>query len=354
MQLRRDAEDELAMANFKIHIAAHFYNAYSENGNIVIKTDRGERHIPMLREESGKMLSLSDFVIPAGKEKTSAFGVFAISVKPNDAHEEGCCCPACSNKYEDLVGRTVRMTVAEAASCWLDNRLKNYLNDANAKIIKPAAGYASWYAPVAVELPEDYVEAWYFKGDITKVGDVRYAIMAPIGGNVVPANTGVILKDLNCNGKESNTYELTITTEKPDYADKVKVQNKLEGTVATEYVADGAYVLSKPNGKEIGFYQALLNFDENYNKLTIEADIEQYGKYFQNNSHKAYLPASNLPGDALQSAGFRFSFGGTTDIEEVETESSEVNAIYDLTGRKLEGISGAGIYIINGKKVLIK
>ena len=143
MQLRRDAEDELAMANFKIHIAAHFYNAYSENGNIVIKTDRGERHIPMLREESGKMLSLSDFVIPAGKEKTSAFGVFAISVKPNDAHEEGCCCPACSNKYEDLVGRTVRMTVAEAASCWLDNRLKNYHNDANAKIIKPAAGYAS-------------------------------------------------------------------------------------------------------------------------------------------------------------------------------------------------------------------
>ena len=143
MQLRRDAEDELAMANFKIHIAAHFYNAYSENGNIVIKTDRGERQIPMMREESGKMLSLTDFVIPAGKRKTSAFGVFAISVKPNDAHEEGCCCPACSNKYEDLVGRTVRMTVAEAASCWLDNRLKNYLNDANAKIIKPAAGYAS-------------------------------------------------------------------------------------------------------------------------------------------------------------------------------------------------------------------
>ncbi|MBO5814516.1 MAG: methionine synthase [Bacteroidales bacterium] len=143
MQLRRDAEDELAMANFKIHIAAHFYNAYSENGNIVIKTDRGERQIPMMREESGKMLSLTDFVIPAGKGKTSAFGVFAISVKPNDAHEEGCCCPACSNKYEDLVGRTVRMTVAEAASCWLDNRLKNYLNDANAKIIKPAAGYAS-------------------------------------------------------------------------------------------------------------------------------------------------------------------------------------------------------------------
>lgn len=143
MQLRRDAEDELAMANFKIHIAAHFYNAYSESDDIVIKTDNGDRRLPMLREEAGKMLSLSDFIIPAKEGKTSPFGVFAISVKANDAHEEGCCCPACSNKYEDLVGRTVRMTVAEAASCWLDNRLKNELKDDKTKIIKPAAGYAS-------------------------------------------------------------------------------------------------------------------------------------------------------------------------------------------------------------------
>ena len=206
-----------------------------------------------------------------------------------------------------------------------------------------AAGYASWYAPVAVELPDE-IEAWYFKGDIIKVGDVRYAKMTKINGNVVPAivpaNTGVILKDLNCNGNESNTYELTITTEEPDYADEVKVLNKLEGTVAAQYVNKGkAYVLSKQNG-QIGFYRA--------------TTAGQQENVFLNNSHKAYLPASNLPGDALQSAGFRFSFGGTTDIEEVETESSEVNAIYDLTGRKLEGISGTGIYIVNGKKVLVK
>ena len=143
MQRRRDAEEELAIANFKIHIAARFYSACSERDDIVIKTESGERRLPMLREESGKMLSLSDFIIPEGKGKTSAFGVFAISVKANDAHEEGCCCPAGSNKYEDLVGRTVRMTVAEAASCWLDDRLKKELKDEKAKVIKPAAGYAS-------------------------------------------------------------------------------------------------------------------------------------------------------------------------------------------------------------------
>ena len=142
MQLRRDAEAELDLAAFKIRLAVQFYNASSDKDDIVIRTSEGERRLPMMRQESGDMLSLSDFVIPSGSGKTSPFGVFGISVKANDAHEEGCCCPACSNKYEDLVGRTVRLTVAEAASCWLDARLKEQMKE-SAKLIKPAAGYAS-------------------------------------------------------------------------------------------------------------------------------------------------------------------------------------------------------------------
>ncbi len=142
MQLRRDAEEEIAMGNFKIRIAAQFYEAYSDNDDIVLKTGKGERRLPMMRQEGSEMLSLSDFVVPSGGGRTSVFGAFAISVKANDAHEEGCCCPACSNKYEDLVGRTVRMTMAEAASSWLDARLKEG-QPKEMKIIKPAAGYAS-------------------------------------------------------------------------------------------------------------------------------------------------------------------------------------------------------------------
>ena len=142
MQLRRDAEDEIAMANFKIRIAAQFYEAYSDKDDIVLKTRHGEKRLPMMRQENGEMLSLCDYVVPSGSGKTSVFGAFAISVKANDAHEEGCCCPACSNKYEDLVGRTVRMTMAEAASSWLDARLKES-QPKEMKIIKPAAGYAS-------------------------------------------------------------------------------------------------------------------------------------------------------------------------------------------------------------------
>ena len=44
----------------------------------------------------------------------------------------------------------------------------------------------------------------------------------------------------------------------------------------------------------------------------------------------------------------------TTDIESVETESVEVVVIFDLAGRRLNAITEPGIYIVNGKKMLIK
>ena len=44
----------------------------------------------------------------------------------------------------------------------------------------------------------------------------------------------------------------------------------------------------------------------------------------------------------------------STGISEVKGESGEVKAVYDLTGRKLEQITAPGVYIVNGKKVLVK
>ena len=142
IQLRRDAEDEIAMEDFRIMLTARFFLASSSEDNICFEYEGGEVRIPMMRQEGGKNLSLSDFVIPAESGKKSVFGMFAISVhKKSKAHVQGCSCPACSNAYEDMIGRAVRSTVAEAASAWLDNRLKD--THAPVKIIKPAAGYAS-------------------------------------------------------------------------------------------------------------------------------------------------------------------------------------------------------------------
>ena len=139
MQLKQDAEDELALGNFVIRISARFMDACSDGKDII--TDAGR--LPMMRQESGDRMSLCDFVAPESSGKRSVMGAFTVCVRPeNAAHEEGCCCPACSNKYEDLMEKAVRMTLAEAASKWLDAEILGNLHD-DTKVIKPAAGYSS-------------------------------------------------------------------------------------------------------------------------------------------------------------------------------------------------------------------
>ena len=191
------------------------------------------------------------------------------------------------------------------------------------------AGYASFHAPVAVELPDGITAH-----TITINTELRTARLSD-GFTKIPANTGVILAGA------PNTYSLKIIDEEV----ALEGENILEGTVAATYITEESYVLANPtdengNPKGIGLYLA-----------KTEGQTEPT---FLNNSHKAYLPKSVVPTVAQMSAGFRFSFGGTTDIEEVETESENVKAIYDLTGRKLESIAGPGIYIIDGKKIIVK
>lgn len=50
---------------------------------------------------------------------------------------------------------------------------------------------------------------------------------------------------------------------------------------------------------------------------------------------------------------YTFSVTGETAIEGVDAEAENA-VIYDLTGRRVEKITNAGIYIINGKKVVVK
>ena len=140
MQLRRDAEDEIAMEDFRIMLTARFFDGNSDMGIINFDVDGQEAELPTMRQENGKCMSLSDFVIPADSGRKSVFGMFAVSVhKKSKAHVQGCSCPACSNAYEDMIGRTVRMTIAEAASAWLDTKIAS----PGSKLIKPAAGYSS-------------------------------------------------------------------------------------------------------------------------------------------------------------------------------------------------------------------
>ncbi len=48
------------------------------------------------------------------------------------------------------------------------------------------------------------------------------------------------------------------------------------------------------------------------------------------------------------------SAGDNTGIEDVETEGGEENLVFDLAGRRIERIAAPGVYIINGKKTVVR
>ena len=148
-----------------------------------------------------------------------------------------------------------------------------------------------------------------------------YVTLEEVTG-VIPAKEAVIIEATPGN------YNFVQTTE----GAAVVGENLLEGTRVDTYVAEEAYVLWNVDG-EACFCKA-----------------EMTDGVWLNNANKAYLPASVANG----AASYSFRFGeGTTAIENVEVEN-EVKAIYDLTGRRVEEITAPGIYIINGKKVLVK
>ena len=76
-------------------------------------------------------------------------------------------------------------------------------------------------------------------------------------------------------------------------------------------------------------------------------------KYWQNQAGKGRLTGTKTY-YKLELIGT--SEGSLTSIVEVETEvnNNVIEGIFDLTGRKIEEITKPGIYIINGKKTLVK
>ncbi len=145
----------------------------------------------------------------------------------------------------------------------------------------------------------------------------------------IPANEGAILAG-------NGTAKLNIiSAATSDWS-----ENMLEGTTINQDVTpEGTgYVLSK-QAEGIGFYRAV-------------TDGKAEGT-FLNNANKAYLVVPTAQAEGVASYSFRFG-EGTTGIDEVKGENGNVKTIYDLTGRRVEAITAPGIYIVGGKKVLVK
>ena len=236
-------------------------------------------------------------------------GVFIINHSANNLPFDNSSAPYLDNTYtsaftmeEVEYPNTVTLTATSAA----DTKLNG---------LPEGATIGTFSAPFATVIPEG-TTAYY----ATVTGET--ATLTQVEGEAIPANQGVLLigeSDVN------KVVMVPATTE--TQANLVGVNHFQHSAGESKTLEVGDYILSR-GSQGIAFYK---------------------GKAGSNIAmNKAYLTAPTEAG--IKS----FAFAEATGIEEVKKEVEEVQSIYDLAGRRLQSISRPGIYIVNGKKVLVK
>ncbi len=188
-----------------------------------------------------------------------------------------------------------------------------------------AANMATAYLPIDTKLPDGMTMEY-----CSEVKD-NSVVLDDISGNVVPAETGVVLK--------------AQTGWKPFFmTDNIEMVEKPQNSLLTGVLEDTP--LSE-----------VINSDENIYVLSPSSLSDYNDACFRkaNNSiatlskYKAYLVTNLGAGAKILNA--IHADGNTTGIDTISEKSIEKDIYYDLSGRSVTKPS-KGIYIYNGKKVI--
>lgn len=203
-------------------------------------------------------------------------------------------------------------------------------DDALAKMeVATKEGYSTFYNANSIQVPAG-VQCGIVTGVENGVMTIDYKYQA---GDKLPANTPVIVK-----AEGIKTYPLAITTSTA----KVPAGNLLKGAAE-----DGEFTT------EANYYYYKLAYDN----FTAKTGLGFYwgaanGGVFTMKAGKAYLAVEKTVAQGAQ----KFSLeGNATGIEAVEQANEANRVVYTLDGRRVMNEKLAkGLYIINGKKVLVK
>ena len=196
-----------------------------------------------------------------------------------------------------------------------------------------ATGYATlYYGDKNLTVPEG-VEAYTYSINNGKLEE-SWLYEA---GEVIPKSTAVVLVG------EQGDYEFTVTTTDGDVDD----DNLLMG-----FDEDAQTV--GPDGSTEGYKFYMLSLDKNSTPGSVGFYFNKgcpQGQPFLSKAHKAYLP---VPVEAAGSKSF-FLFNEMEETTAIESPmfKDHSSQIYNLNGQRVS-TPQRGIYIVNGKKVVVK
>lgn len=185
---------------------------------------------------------------------------------------------------------------------------------------KNRGAYGTIYSPVALKLV-DGVRA--YTGYVTTEDGENVLVLEEFTG-VIPANTGAVL------WQPEATDNVVVNLPITDEAGSISEDNKLVGWVFTQVNPDktGAYYSLGKKDNLMAFY--------NYTGANLSGFRARIAKNAQ----------------MMATKSLRMRFQEATAIEEI-ISTLQNNEVYDLNGRRVM-TPAKGLYIVNGKKVLIK
>ena len=206
--------------------------------------------------------------------------------------------------------------------------------------------YATFSSSVDVIFPSDVeVDAVSVEGstlNITELAKDDYFVKATSAegfdvvsnGYYVPANTGVFIQSLTDNVTYYYPYESATVT--------------LPENMLKPAPAEGGVFIAETGYK---YYKLA------YNDYTAKTGLGFYwgaenGGAFSVKAGTAYLAVPTTEGNGAKA--FTLDDGVVTGISSVNVESNRTKTIYNIAGQRVYDMTKSGLYIVDGKKVVVK
>ncbi len=246
------------------------------------------------------------------------------------------------NFYSNVAGESANTYVKDNSTT--DFAFEEVQSSAVSYALKMSSNnkWATLYLPFAVTIPDDLVAYIPYNADV----DAKTVTLHEVG-DVIPAATPVVIgrnEAVAASATTTVSYNFDYTTTQATVETQYIDGNLLSGRFIKAAVAEdgkNCYVILTMSKEAFYWIYKEYNANSQY--------VGNDGTHIICSANKAYMA---LDASQNNAASYSFVFEGTTAVDGIEAEGSEIDAIYDLQGRKLEAAPEKGVYIVNGKLIV--